>query len=81
MPDDPDQAKETLRQSVASIQAVFRDRSIKAQIREIEAVLSGNPEKISYQKRVLKVLRRDATRRSGPTWWSGLMRSLGRASS
>lgn len=81
MPDDPDQAKETLRQSVASIQAVFRDRSIKAQIREIEAVLAGNPEKISYQKRVLKVLRRDATHRSGPTWWSGLMRSLGRASS
>lgn len=77
MPGDPEQGKEALRQSVAAIQGVFRDRSIQAQIREIEAVMAGSPDKISYQKRVLKVLRRDAARRSQPSWWSRLIRSLG----
>ena len=77
MPGDPEQGKEASRQSVAAIQGVFRDRSIQAQIREIEAVMAGSPDKISYQKRVLKVLRRDAARRSQPSWWSRLIRSLG----
>ena len=69
MQGDPDQAKAELRDSVVSIQSVFRDRSIKAQMREIRSCLSETPEKISYQKRVLKVLRRDAAYRARSPWW------------
>ena len=75
MEGDAQRAKAELLQSVSSIRAVFDDRSIKAQIREIEAGLATNPEKISYQKRVLKVLRKDAARAASPSWGSRL-RSL-----
>ena len=75
MEGDAQRAKAELLESVSSIRAVFDDRSIKAQIREIEGGLVTNPEKISYQKRVLKVLRKDAARAASPSWRSRL-RSL-----
>ena len=78
MEGDAQRAKAELLESVSSIRAVFDDRSIKAQIREIEAGLATNPEKISYQKRVLKVLRKDAARAASPSWGSRLRSLLDR---
>ena len=72
MQGDPQQAKAELRESVSSIQSVFRERSIKAQMREIDECLVGTPEKISYQQRVLQVLRKDSACRARPSWWQSL---------
>ena len=56
---DPDAAKQALRDSVARIQRVYRKRTIHREIRATKQLLSSDPHKVSYQKRVLKLLRRD----------------------
>ena len=57
------QAKESLRQSVESIQQVFSEKTIKRQYRNIQQMLSEQPRKVSFQKKVLRVLRKDFARR------------------
>ena len=56
---DPEAAKRDLRGSVEKIQKVYRNRTIKREIKAIQQLLASDPYKISYQKRVLKLLRHD----------------------
>ena len=66
---DPESAKQELRNSVARIQNVYRKRTIDREIRDTEQLLATDPHKVSYQKRVLKLLRRDFEFRQS---WLGL---------
>ena len=66
---DPEVAKQELRNSVVRIQNVYRKRTIEREIRDTEQLLSSDPHKVSYQKRVLKLLRRDFEFRQS---WLGL---------
>ena len=52
-------AKQELRDSVERIQNVYRKRTIDREIRDTEQLLASDPHKVSYQKRVLKLLRQD----------------------
>ena len=56
---DPDTAKRELRESVVKIQKVYRHRTIDREIRAMQQLLASDPHKVSYQKRVLKLLRSD----------------------
>ena len=56
---DPEAAKQQLRDSVVKIQKVYRHRTIDREIRATQQLLASDPHKVSYQKRVLKLLRGD----------------------
>ena len=56
---DPEVAKQALRDSVVKIQSVYRNRTIRCDINAMQQLLAHEPLKISYQKRVLKLLRQD----------------------
>ena len=56
---DPEAMKLELRDSVVKIQKVYRYRTIRQEIRSTEQLLASDPRKVSYQKRVLKLLRQD----------------------
>nr|WP_255618150.1 glycosyl transferase family 2 [Synechococcus sp. MU1625] len=56
---DPEAAKQKLRDSVVKIQKVYRHRTIDREIRATQQLLASGPHKVSYQKRVLKLLRGD----------------------
>lgn len=56
---DPHTAKQALNDSVAAIRRVYRRRTIRREIRATQQLLALDPCKVSYQKRVLKLLRRD----------------------
>ena len=56
---DPEAAKQVLRDSVVKIQNVYRNRTIRREIRATQQQLAADPLKVSYQKRVLKLLRQD----------------------
>ncbi len=56
---DPEAAKQELRNSVMKIQKVYRHRTIRQEIKSTEQLLASDPRKVSYQKRVLKLLRQD----------------------
>ena len=56
---DPEAAKQELRDSVVKIQKVYRHRTIDREIRATQQLLASDPHKVSYQKRVLKLLRGD----------------------
>ena len=73
---DPESAKEELRNSVARIQNVYRKRTIDREIRDTEQLLASDPHKVSYQKRVLKLLRRDFEARQSWLVWFEQMRDL-----
>ena len=66
---DPESAKQELRNSVARIQNVYRKRTIDREIRDTEQLLATDPHKVSYQKRVLKLLRRDFEARQSWLGW------------
>ena len=66
---DPEAAKQELRDSVVKIQKVYRHRTIDREIRATQQLLASDPHKVSYQKRVLKLLRRDFEFRQS---WLGL---------
>lgn len=72
---DSNLVKAELRQSINSIYGIFRQRSIRHQIKDIECILAANPSKISYQKRVLRQLRSDYKIRQ--SWPSRLLNSVG----
>ena len=72
---DSNLVKAELRQSINSIYGIFRQRSIRHQIKDIECFLAANPSKISYQKRVLRQLRSDYKIRQ--SWPSRLLNSVG----
>ena len=54
---DPEAAKKELLDSVVKIQKVYRNRTIRREIRATQQLLTVDPCKVSYQKRVLKLLR------------------------
>ncbi len=56
---DPEVSKQALRDSVVKIQRVYRNRTIRCEINAMQQLLAHEPRKISYQKRVLKLLRQD----------------------
>ena len=56
---DPESAKQVLCDSVLKIQKVYRSRTIRREMRATEQLLTSDPYKVSYQKRVLKLLRQD----------------------
>ena len=56
---DPEAAKQELRESVVKIQKVYRKRTIAREIGATQQLLASDPHKVSYQKRVLKLLRGD----------------------
>ena len=56
---DSEVAKQALRDSVVKIQRIFRDRTIRSEINAMQQLLASDPRKVSYQKRVLKLLRQD----------------------
>lgn len=56
---DPEAAKQELHDSVVKIQKVYRNRTIRREIRATQQLLAADPCKVSYQKRVLKLLRQD----------------------
>ena len=56
---DLDVAKQVLRDKVLSIQRVYKKRTIQREINKIQEMLASNPRKVGYNKRVLKLLRRD----------------------
>ena len=56
---DPEIAKQELRDNVVKIQRIFRDRTIRSEINAMQQLLASDPRKVSYQKRVLKLLRQD----------------------
>ncbi len=56
---DPEAAKRELHDSVSKIQNVYRNRTIRREIRATQQLLAADPRKVSYQKRVLKLLRQD----------------------
>ena len=56
---DPEVAKQELRNSVVRIQKVYRNRTIYREMRATRQLLASDPHKVSYQKRVLKLLRQD----------------------
>ena len=56
---DPESAKRELHDSVSKIQNVYRNRTIRREIRATQQLLAADPRKVSYQKRVLKLLRQD----------------------
>ena len=56
---EPEAAKQVLRDSVVKIQKVYRNRTIRREIRATQQLLAADPRKVSYQKRVLKLLRQD----------------------
>ena len=64
---DPEEAKQELRNSVERIQNVYRKHTIHREIRDVGKLLASDPHKVSYQKRVLKLLRRDFEFRQ--SWW------------
>ena len=66
---DPEAAKKELRSSVEKIQNVYRKRTIDREIRNTEQLLASDPHKVSYQKRVLKLLRRDFESRQSWLGW------------
>ena len=66
---DPDRAKQDLHNSVATIRRVYRRRTTRREIRETQQLLASDPHKVSYQKRVLNLLRRDFEFRQS---WLGL---------
>ena len=74
--DDPEQAKQELRNSVERIQSVYRKHTIDREIRGIEKLLASDPHKVSYQKRVLKLLRRDFEARQSWLGWFEQMRDF-----
>ena len=56
---DPEVAKQELHDSVVKIQRIFRDRTSRSEINAMQQLLASDPRKVSYQKRVLKLLRQD----------------------
>jgi uncharacterized protein (UPF0335 family) len=74
--DDPEEAKQELRKSVERIQDVYRKHTINREIRDIGKLLASDPHKVSYQKRVLKLLRRDFEARQSWLGWFEQMRDL-----
>ena len=70
---DPEVAKRDLRESVAKIQKIYRTRTIDREIRATQRLLSSDPRKISYQKRVLKLLRHDFEFRQS---WMGFFENV-----
>ena len=52
-------AKKELNDSVVKIQKVYRNRTIRREIRATQQLLAADPCKVSYQKRILKLLRQD----------------------
>ena len=56
---DPEVAKQELRDSVVRIQKVYRNCTIHREMRATRQLLASDPHKVSYQKRVLKLLRQD----------------------
>ncbi|WP_038557360.1 glycosyltransferase family 2 protein [Synechococcus sp. KORDI-52] len=56
---DPEAAKQVLRDSVVKIQKVYRRSTIHREIKSTQQLLASDPCKVSYQKRVLKLLRQD----------------------
>ena len=70
---DPEVAKRDLRESVVKIQKIYRTRTIDREIRATQRLLSSDPRKISYQKRVLKLLRHDFEFRQS---WMGFFENV-----
>ncbi len=56
---DPEAAKQSLCDSVLRIKRVYRNRTIVREIRATKELFASEPNKVSYQKRVLKLLRHD----------------------
>ena len=56
---DPDVAKQALLDSLVKIQRVYRNRTIRCEINAMQQLFAHDPRKISFQKRVLKLLRQD----------------------
>ena len=52
-------AKKELNDTVVKIQKVYRNRINRREIRATQQLLAADPCKVSYQKRVLKLLRQD----------------------
>ena len=57
------EAKDRLRQSIKSIVDVFSDKTIKRQHRNIERIFSDNPRRVNFQKKVIKALQKDYSKR------------------
>ena len=66
---DPEAVKQELLESVQRIQHIYRKRTINREISEVRQLLATDPHKVSYQKRVLKLLRNDFKFRRS---WLGL---------
>ena len=66
---DPEAVKQELLESVQRIQRVYRKRTINREISEVRQLLAADPHKVSYQKRVLRLLRNDFKFRQS---WLGL---------
>ena len=66
---DPEAVKQELLESVQRIQRVYRKRTINREISEVRQLLAADPRKVSYQKRVLRLLRNDFKFRQS---WLGL---------
>ena len=71
---DAEAEKKQLRESVDLIRGVYRNRTIRREIKSTKLLLATDPAKISYQKRVLKLLRRDFAYRQ--SWWGRMESSL-----
>ena len=56
---DPEVAKRELYDSVLRIQNVYLNRTIRREIRATQQLLAADPHRVSYEKRVLKLLRQD----------------------
>ena len=75
---DPEAVKQELLESVQRIQRVYRKRTINREISEVRQLLATDPHKVSYQKRVLRLLRNDFKFRQSWLGLFGKMRDLWR---
>ena len=75
---DPEAVKQELLESVQRIQRVYRKRTINREISEVRQLLAADPHKVSYQKRVLRLLRNDFKFRQSWLGLFGKMRDLWR---
>ena len=75
---DPEAVKQELLESVQRIQRVYRKRTINREISEVRQLLAADPRKVSYQKRVLRLLRNDFKFRQSWLGLFGKMRDLWR---
>ena len=58
------EAKDRLRHSIESIVEVFSDKTIKRQHRNIQRIFSEKPKRVNFQKKVIRALQKDYSKRS-----------------